>query len=48
MREALRIQDPFMAGPLFTKTNWCYLKSEGVPTLQRIQHHLHHRPAPGK
>ncbi len=37
MREALRIQDRFVAEPLFAKTGKGYLKSEGVSTLQRIK-----------
>ena len=37
MREALRIQDRFVAEPLFAKTGKWYLKSEGVSTLQRIK-----------
>lgn len=37
MREALRIQDRFVAEPLFSKTGRGYLKSEGVSTLQKIK-----------
>jgi hypothetical protein len=33
MREALRIQDRFVAEPLFAKTGRGYLKSEGVSAL---------------
>jgi hypothetical protein len=40
MREALRIQDRFVAEPLFAKTGHGYLKSEGVSTLQRIKSNL--------
>jgi hypothetical protein len=40
MREALRIQDRFVAEPLFAKTGRGYLKSEGVSTLQRIKSNL--------
>ena len=48
MREALRIQDRFVAEPLFAKTGRGYLKSEGVSTLQRIKSNLQHRPAKAK
>ena len=41
MREALRIQDRFVAEPLFAKTGRGYLKSEGVATLQKIKTNLH-------
>jgi hypothetical protein len=37
MKEALRIQDRFVAEPHFAKTGRGYLKSEGVATLQRIK-----------
>jgi hypothetical protein len=37
MRDALRIQDRFVAEPLFAKTGRGYLKSEGVSTLQKIK-----------
>lgn len=37
MREALRIQDRFIAEPLFAKTGRGYLKSEGVSTLSKIK-----------
>lgn len=40
MREALRIQDRFVAEPLFSKTGRGYLKSEGVATLQKIKSNL--------
>jgi hypothetical protein len=40
MREALRIQDRFVAEPLFARTGKGYLKSEGVATLQRIKSNL--------
>ena len=48
MREALRIQDRFVAEPLFAKTGRGYLKSEGVSTLQSIKSNLHCRPAKSK
>lgn len=48
MREALRIQDRFVAEPLFAKTGRGYLKSEGVSTLQRIKSNLQRRPAKTK
>ncbi len=37
MRDALRIQDRFVAEPLFAKTGQGYLKSEGIRTLQKIK-----------
>jgi hypothetical protein len=37
LREALRIQDHFVAEPLFAKTGRGYLKSEGVATTARIK-----------
>jgi hypothetical protein len=40
MREALRIQDRFVAEPLFAKTGRGYLKSEGVSTLGKIKANL--------
>ncbi|HXA45874.1 MAG TPA: hypothetical protein VNZ25_10235 [Candidatus Angelobacter sp.] len=43
MRDALRIQDRFVAEPLFAKTGQGYLKSEGVATLQRIKSNLHRK-----
>jgi len=48
MRETLRIQDRFVAEPLFAKTGRGYLKSEGVSTLQRIKSNLQRRLVPGK
>ena len=45
MREALRIQDRFVAEPLFAKTGRGYLKSDGMSTLQRIKSNLQRRPA---
>ena len=48
MRDALRIQDRFVAEPLFAKTSRGYLKSEGVSTLQRIKSNLQRRPAKAK
>jgi hypothetical protein len=47
MREALRIQDRFVAEPLFAKTGRGYLKSEGVSTLHNIKSNLR-RPAKTK
>jgi hypothetical protein len=47
MREALRIQDRFVAEPLFAKTGRGYLKSEGVSTLQKIKSGLR-RKSPAK
>jgi hypothetical protein len=43
MKEALRIQDRFVAEPLFAKTGRGYLKSEGVATLQKIKSSLRRR-----
>ncbi len=37
MKEALRIQDRFVAEPLFAKTGQGYLKSEGTATVQKIK-----------
>ena len=48
MREALRIQDRFVAEPLFAKTGRGFLKSEGVGPLQRIKANLHRRPSKAK
>mgnify|MGYP003345391513 CR=1 FL=1 len=43
MRDALRIQDRFVAEPLFARTGRGYLKSEGVGTLQKIKSNLHRK-----
>jgi hypothetical protein len=40
MREALRIQDRFVAEPLFAKTGRGHLTSEGVSTLSKIKANL--------
>ena len=40
MREALRIQDRFVAEPLFAKTGRGYLKSDAVSTLSKIKANL--------
>jgi hypothetical protein len=40
MREALRIQDRFVAEPLYAKTGRGYLKGEGVYTLNKIKANL--------
>jgi len=45
MKEALRIQDRFVAEPVFAKTGRGYLKSEGVATLQKIKTKLRKRSA---
>jgi hypothetical protein len=37
MKEALRIQDRFVAEPVFAKTGRGYLKSEGVSTIHKIK-----------
>jgi hypothetical protein len=47
MREALRIQDRFIAGPLFAKTGRGYLKREGVSTLNKIKVNLCRKDAAG-
>jgi hypothetical protein len=47
MRDALRIQDRFVAEPLFAKTGRGYLKSEGLATLQKIKSNLR-RKSPAK
>ena len=48
MREALRIQDRFVAEPLFAKTGRGYLKSEGVSTLSQIKSNLRRKVAKSK
>jgi hypothetical protein len=48
MREALRIQDRFVAEPLFAKTGNGHLKSEGISTLQRIKSSAHRQAAKPK
>jgi hypothetical protein len=45
MREALRIQDRFVAEPLFAKTGHGYLKSEGVSTVGKIKANLRRKAA---
>jgi hypothetical protein len=45
MREALRIQDRFVAEPLFAKTGRGYLKSEGVSTIAKIKSNLRRKSA---
>jgi len=45
MREALRIQDRFVAEPLFAKTGRGYLKGEGVATLNKIKANLRRKAA---
>ena len=48
LREALRIQDRFVAEPLFAKTGRGHLKSEGVSTLQKIKSSLARKSAARK
>ncbi len=48
MREALRIQDRFVAEPLFAKTGRGYLKSEGVSTISKIKANLRRKSARAK
>ena len=45
MREALRIQDRFVAEPLFARTGRGHLKSEGVSTLNKIKAKLRRKTA---
>jgi hypothetical protein len=40
MKDALKIQDRFVAEPVFAKTGRGYLKSEGVDTMQKIKANL--------
>lgn len=40
MKEALRIQDRFVAEPVFAKTGQGYFKSAGVKTLKQIKANL--------
>jgi hypothetical protein len=48
MREALRIQDRFVAEPLFAKTGHGYLKSEGVSRVGKIKANLRRKAAKAK
>ena len=48
MREALRIQDRFVAEPLFAKTGRGHHKSEGVSTLSKIKTNLRRKAAKAK
>lgn len=48
MREALRIQDRFVAEPLFAKTGRGHLKSGGVSTLGEIKANLRRKAARAK
>ena len=43
VKDALRIQDRFVAEPVFARTGKGYLKSEGVTTLQKIKANLRKR-----
>jgi hypothetical protein len=45
MKDALRIQDRFVAEPVFAKTGRGYLKSEGVGPIQKIKANLKRRAA---
>jgi len=45
MKEALRIQDRFVAEPVFAKTGRGYLKSEGVGTIRKIKTNLRRKAA---
>jgi hypothetical protein len=46
MKEALRIQDRFVAEPVFAKTGRGYLKSEGVGAIHKIKANLRRRNSP--
>lgn len=48
MREALRIQDRFVAEPLFARTGRGHLKSEGASTLSKIKSNLRRKAAKSK
>jgi hypothetical protein len=48
MREALRIQDRFVAEPLFAKTGRGHLKGDGVSTLGKIKANLRRKAAKAK
>jgi hypothetical protein len=48
MREALRIQDRFVAEPLFARTGRGHLKSEGVSTISKIKTNLRRKAAKAK
>lgn len=45
MKDALRIQDRFVAEPVFAKTGRGQLKSEGVAALQKIKSSVRRRAA---
>jgi hypothetical protein len=47
MKEALRIQERFVAEPVFGKTGRGYLKSEGVSTMQKIKANLRRKAQKG-
>jgi hypothetical protein len=40
MKEALQIQDRFVAEPVFARTGRGYLRSEGVSTIHKIKSNL--------
>jgi hypothetical protein len=46
MKEALRIQDRFLAEPVFAKTGRGYLKSEGVSAIHKIKAKLRRKTSP--
>jgi hypothetical protein len=48
MREALRIQDRFVAEPLLARTGSGHLKSEGVSTISKIKANLRRKAAKAK
>jgi len=48
LHDALRIQDRFVAEPLFALTGKGHLKSEGVATLQRIKSNLRRKSSKSK
>jgi hypothetical protein len=46
MKEALRIQDRFVAEPVFARTGRGCLKSEGVSTIHETKSNLRRRSSP--
>ena len=45
MKDALRIQDRFVAEPVFGRTGRGFLKGEGVSTLRKIKANLRRKPS---
>lgn len=46
MKEALRIQDRFVAEPVFAKTGQGYLQSEGIDAMQKIKARVRQKTSP--